>query len=280
MHVVTQIVDWLNAVANAAGSVLLAPIAVLPGWLSATLVAAVTGVLLLVAFKYTSNQRAIKRVRDDIKANLLALKLFKDSPAVTLRAQGRVFWGALRLMIFAIVPMLIMAIPVCLILGQLALWYQARPLREGEETLVELRLNGEPTTALPVVELASDAAFETTIGPVRVPTERAVYWSLKAKQAGRHTLQFRVAEASFEKEFVVGDGFARTSLMRPAWDWSAMLLHPWETPFRPESPVQSIAIQYPSRATWTTGGDTWLAYWFIMSMVAAFLGKPYLNVNI
>ena len=69
--VLTHIAVWLNAVSNAMGSVLLAPVAVLPGWLSATAIAAVTGLMLLLVFKYTSNQRAIKRARDDIRAHRL-----------------------------------------------------------------------------------------------------------------------------------------------------------------------------------------------------------------
>lgn len=280
MNVVAQLVAWLNLAANTLGGVLLAPVALLPGWLSATLVAAATGVLLLVAFKYTSNQHAIKRVRDDIKANLLALKLFKDSPAVTLRAEGRVFVGAFKLMLHAIVPMLVMVVPVALLLSQIALWYQARPLHVGEEALVTLKLNGEPGADLPDVQLDGGDVCETMIGPLRVPSEREVYWSVKAKQPGRHELVFRAGDAAFEKEFVVGDGFARTSLMRPGWNWLDMLLHPWERPFAPDSLVQSIAIQYPARASWTSGADTWVIYWFVMSMLAAFIGKPWLNVNI
>ena len=102
---VAQAVAWLNAVADAVGRYVLAPIGLLPGWLSATIVAAVTGLALLVAFKYTSNQRAIRRVRSDVKANLLALKLFKESTAVALRAQGRILLGALRLALLAVMPM-------------------------------------------------------------------------------------------------------------------------------------------------------------------------------
>ena len=116
MSFLAQVVVWLNAIANAAGKWLLAPIGVLPGWLSATAVAAVTGVLLLAVFKYTSNQRAIKRVRDDIKAHLLVLKLFKDSALVVVRAQGRVFAGAFWLLVFSLVPMAVMLVPVMLIL--------------------------------------------------------------------------------------------------------------------------------------------------------------------
>ena len=63
----------------------------MPGWVSATVVATVTGVLLLAVFKYTSDQGAIKRVRNDINANLLALKLFKDSTRVSLRRRGGCF---------------------------------------------------------------------------------------------------------------------------------------------------------------------------------------------
>ena len=77
-----------------------------------------------VVFKYTSNQRAIKRVRDDIKANLLALKLFKDSTAAVWQAQGRLLLGAGWLLVLALVPMAVMIVPVTLILGQLSLWYQ------------------------------------------------------------------------------------------------------------------------------------------------------------
>ena len=141
MDLLARVVAWLNAGANVLGRWTLAPLGALPGWLSATLVSAVTGVLLLLVFKYTSNQRAIKRVRSDIQANLLTLKLFKDSAVVALKAQGRLLVGAGQLLVLAILPMLVMLVPATLLLGQLALWYQAKPLRVGEDAIVTLKLN-------------------------------------------------------------------------------------------------------------------------------------------
>ncbi len=79
---------WLSAAASFLGRSCLGWIGVVPGWLSATAIAAVTGVLMLAVFKYTSNQNAIKRVRNEINAHLLALKLFKDSARVALQSQG------------------------------------------------------------------------------------------------------------------------------------------------------------------------------------------------
>ncbi len=276
----TQIVVWLNALANACGAVCLAPIAIMPGWMSATLVAAITGVLLLVAFKFTSNQAAIKRVRADIKANTLALSLFRDSAKVSLRSQGRILWGAMRLMYFAIVPMLAMIVPVCLILGQLALWYQARPLQVGEEAVVTVQLAGDAHSELNDAQLQPHSAVETTIGPVRVPSKQWVSWNLEAREAGYHQLVFEVAGQSFEKEIAIGDGFMRTSLIRPHWDWTTALIHPRETPFSSDSVVQSIEVVYPARSSWVVGSSTWLIYWFIASMIFAFIARPWLGVNL
>ncbi len=80
---------------------------------------------------------------------------------------------------------------------------------------------------------------------------------------------FQVGDQPVAKELAIGDGFMRVSIERPGWDWSAILLNPWEEPFRPDDPVQSIAIDYPERSSWTSGTDSWVIYWFVVSMVAA-----------
>ncbi|HVX12407.1 MAG TPA: hypothetical protein VHC22_14590 [Pirellulales bacterium] len=278
IDLVTRVVIWLNALANAVGGLLLAPLAVLPGWLSATLAAAVTGVGLLLAFKYTSNQQAIKRVKDDIKANLLALKLFKESTAVTLAAQGAILVGAARLALLAIVPMLVMFVPVLLILGQLSLWYQARPLRVDEEAIITLKRGGD--AAAPEVRLALADEIEVVAGPVRVPSEHEVCWRIKALKPGRHRLKFHTGDQVSEKELAVGDGFMRVSTMRPDGNVGDLLMHPAEAPFDRESPIRSITIDYPGRSSWTSGADTWVAYWFAASMVFGFAFRRALNVNV
>lgn len=280
MNALAQATAWLSAAASFLGGFLLAPVAMLPGWLSATAVAAVTGVLLLVVFKYTSNQAAIKRVRNDINANLLTLKLFKDSARVALRAQGRLLLGAGRLFVFALVPMVVMAVPVTLILAQLGLWYENRPLKVGEEAVVTLQLSGASDTSWPAVELAPTDAVAVAVGPVRVHSQREVCWSVTARKPGSHHLIFEVGEKAIPKELAIGDGFMRVSTTRPGWDWESILINPWEKPFRADEPVRSIAIDYPKRSSWTSGTFWWMIYWFVASMVAALCFRPALKVNV
>jgi hypothetical protein len=306
MELLTQIEVGLNAVANFLGRCVLAAIAVWPdwlldiwpGWLSATLIAIVSGVLFLIAFKYTSPQRAIKRVKDDIKANLLALKLFKDSARVALRAQGSILYAALRLLLFSLVPMVVMIVPVLLIWGQIALWYQYRPLRLGEDAVVTLKLNPGSNPIPSNIELGPSSATETTVGPVRVGSKHEVCWNIRAVQSGYHRLVFHVGNQTVEKELAIGDGFMRVSKLRPGRNWYDVLVNPWEKPFNSDSPVQSIEIDYPDRSAWpsgtsiwmmikhperwhimTCGTDTWVIYWLLVSLIAGFCFRRPLHVN-
>lgn len=297
MSYLTQIVVWLNSFANVLGQYALAPLAAFPDrldWLSATVTGAVTGLLFLLAFKYTSNQRAIKRVKDNIKANLLAIKLFKDNARVAVSAQQKMLSGSGRLLTYSLVPMLVMMVPALLILGQLALWYQARPLRVGEEAVVTVKLKPDDGSTQPNIELEPISGVENLAGPVRVRSKHEVCWNLRANHSGYHQLVFRVGQQSGSKELAIGDGFMRVSKLRPSWDWFDTLVNPWEKPFDADSPIQAIEIEYPDRSSWTDGTWTWkkiwtimtfgfgswIIYWFVVSMIAGLCLRRPFNVNI
>lgn len=280
MDALAQGVVWLNAAANALGRIVLPPIMILPGWLSATIIAMVSGVALLLIFKHTSNQSAIKRIRDGINADLLALKLFKENTPVVLRSQGLVLVGAGRLMIRAIVPILVMLVPVSLLLGQLSLWYDARPLRPGEDAVVTVRLRENAGSGLVDLNLQPTSGAQAIAGPVQVQSQHELCWAIRARETGYQELVFQSAGESFSKQLAVGEGFWRVSKLRPSWDWRDALMNPAETPFGPDSLVQSIAIDYPLRESWTSGTGSWLIYWFVMSMVAGFCFRRWLNVNV
>ena len=91
---------------------------------------------------------------------------------------------------------------------------------------------------------------------------------------------FYVDGQKVDKELAVGKGLMRVSTERPAWHWSDALFNPWEQPFHPDAPVQSIAIDYPARVSWIYGTDYWVIYWFVVSLVVAFMFRKALGVNI
>jgi len=148
-----------------------------------------------------------------------------------------------------------------------------------EDAIVTLTLNPSDSDLASSVELEPTTAIQTTIGPVHVWSKHEVCWNIHACRDGYHHLLFRVGKQTVQKELAIGNGFMRVSKLRPGWRWLDALVNPWEKPFDADCPVQSIEIDYPDRSSWTSGTDTWVIYWFIVSMVAGFCFRRPLNVN-
>ena len=274
--VLSPVLAFLNPICTAIADGVYTVLSPLPIWLGLTLLSAVTGVVLLIAFRYLSNQAAIGRARDEITANLLALKLFKDEIRVAFRSQWRLLKALLRLQGLMLVPILIMALPLMLGIAQMGIRYQWRPLRANEQTLIKLHLS--PTHAdVTQAELQPSSGVRDVVGPA--PGGEELVWRVRGGEPGRHTLQFNVAGTLVEKELVVSNGFERVSAKRPGRRWTTQLLHPVEPRLDADSPVQSIEILYGGVDSWVYGANWWILYFFVVSMAFALLFKPIFKVR-
>jgi len=279
MNWVLQIISWINALTNFLGEYLLSPVAFMPGWLSNTLVSVVAGGLLIIVFKHTSNQKAIARIKTNIKANLLAIKLYKDSMRVALSSEVHILKGSLFLILHSIRPMSVMLIPVSLLLAQMGLWYQCRPLALGEETVVTLELKNSVAQSGPAVTLNPNEAFDVLVGPVRVKSKGELCWAIKAREPGCHDLTFSVNGAEVTKSLTLGSGFMRVSPVRPDRHWAHMLQYPAEPALAPESVIQSIRVDYPERTSWGAGTHSWLIFFFVVATLSALILGPFFKVK-
>ena len=277
MSVLISITAFINGLMNAIFRPLAGAMAAMPGWLSNLIFSGIVGVLALVLFKYTSNQDAIGKVRDNIKAQMLAMKLFKDSMAVTLKVQGNMFKGAFLLLFHALRPMLLMIIPFSLVLAQLGLWYQSRPLTPGEQTVLSIEVD---PGVIGDVKLRSLPGAKIIAGPVTAIDKNEINFNVQATEVGTHEIVFQIADQTFTKEMVVGEGLVRISPLKPGADIGKMLMYPDEKPFAADSPVKSISLNYPDRISMTSGTDWWIVYFFVMSLVVALIFKPMLKVKI
>jgi hypothetical protein len=279
MQFLAQLIAWMNIPMNAVCNFVLIPIAHLPGWVSNAIYGALAAPVGLLVFKYASDQDAIGRVSDSVKANMLALKLFKDSFAVTMQAQGRLFKAAFLVLYHALRPSLVMLVPFLLLFCQLGLWYQARPLLPGERGQVIMELNGDVDSPMPDVTIASMPSAEVTIAKTTVPSTRRLYWEIEAKEASSENIVFQVGGEKVEKELVIGSSFMPVSPLRPGWNVLDILENPREKPFPPDSVVKSISIKYPDRISKTSGTNWWMGYFLLVSMVFGLILMPFINVK-
>lgn len=264
--VLSPVLAAVNPICTTIGDGVYAALGLLPVWLGITVLSVVAGVGMLIVFHYTSRQEAIGRARDDITANLLALKLFKDDLGVAFRSQRRIFGALLRLQWHMLRPLLIMLFPMLLILAQMGTRYQWRPLQPGESTLLRVWLAPEHSADTRVM-LESHPGLEVEVGAV--PGRNELVWRVQATEPGRHQLRFKANELTLEKEFLVGQPFERVSAERPGRRWTSQVLNPVEAPLPADSPVTAIAIDYPGVDSYIYGAGWWLLYFFVVSMIVA-----------
>ncbi len=276
--VMSPLLRLLNPLCTAVADVVYKLFSPFPPWVGLVLISALAGVVMLIAFRFLSNQAGIARAKDDIKANLLALKLFKDDLRVALRAQARIMWALLRLQRYILVPVLWMALPTMLLLSQMAMRYQWRPFVPGDAILLKVQ---SPSAS----ELSDSASIDphsgvtVEVGPIGDGDD--VSWRLRAIQPGRHAIKIHFDPTTVEKEIVVGSPVQRVSPVRPDSRWTAQLLYPIEPVISSDQkkPLESIEIAYPELKSRIYGSDYWVLTFFIVSMLTAILLKPLFKVR-
>ena len=274
--VLSPALSFLNPITTAIGDGVYAVLSPLPDWLGLTILSTAAGLVMLVVFRFASNQTAIGRAKDDIKANLLALRLYKDDLAVVFQAQYRVAWAILRLQGLLLRPFAILLVPLLLCMAQMGIRHQWRPLLPGEVTVITMKLH-EDVDEFGEIVLTPNAGIVIEAGPV--PGGGEVVWRVRGGEVGRHALKFRVHGVVVEKELAVGDRFQRVSAIRPGASWTTQLLHPAEAPLPPDSPVREIEIDFPASHSRISGEDFWVLTFCIVSLVVAFVFRPFFGVR-
>ncbi len=274
--VLSPLFGVLNPICTTLGDAMYAVLSPFPAWLGITFISAVTGVFMLIAFRYTSNQDAIIRVKDEIKAHLLALKLFKEDLRTVLLSQLRLLWAIAKLQRYVLTPVVIAMLPMLLLLAQMGVRYQWRPVREGEPFVLTMTVDSERVDPVSVT-MSEHPGIDVVAGPV--PGSGVVAWQLAGREPGRHELVFDVGGVRVEKQIVVGHGLERVSALRPGASWLDRMLHPVERPLPAGGPVESIEVVYPSVDSYICGADWWILYFFVVSMAVALIFKPVFHVK-
>lgn len=275
--VLAPVLSLLNTVCTFLGDILYGALGLLPGWLGLTILSGGLGIVMLIAFRYTSNQARIKQAKDAIKANLLALKLYKDDLRVTFKTQFRLLAAVARLQRYILFPVLVMTLPMLLLFAQMAARHQWQPLRPGEATIVRARLADRPGPEWAAVKLEGGPGVSVEVGPL--PGEIDVVWRVRGVSAGRHILRIITPGMEYEKELVVGEPLDRVSAVRPSKHWGLQLLYPIERAIPAGAAVQSIEVEYRPLKHWYYGSDWWIVSLLVVSMVVAFIFRSAFGVT-
>lgn len=281
----------LNHVVTAVFDVLLWPLEKLGRGPALVIAAGVFGVLALIAFKHLSRQKAIARVKDEIKARLIEIRIYADDPRIFARAIGRTLWANLRYLSLNLLPFVPLSIPFTIVVAQCVVRYAFDPLAlhaPGVHRLAgqgaTLRVSLEPEAAARVSGLV--ITYPDGLRPVsplvRIPSEGAAFQEFVAERAGSYEIAFALGDQRATKRVDAGDVTPRTlQAERGSGFWSA-LLWPAEDTFESGSPFHRISFEYPDADLgWLPSGAGGVLLVFLLSsmLFGALAIKP-LKINI
>jgi len=226
-------------------------------------------VFALLVFRYSSNQRAIERTKDLIKAHLLELRLYRDDVKVMMRAQLEILRHSLTYMRHALVPMAVMIVPLVLVMVQVESRYAFRALAPDESAIVTVTLDGDygPVSELKAeISLPGGLAQETPA--LRIDETGDILWRVRALTPGEHPIEIRVGDSGAAGRVVVGGTGARpVPAFYRADDWRT-LLYPGLPPLENDSIVSAITVSYPRKRAVFAGLSS--ASWILLGVSLLF----------
>jgi hypothetical protein len=242
-------------------------------------VSVVVGLLMVVVFRYTSDQKAIGRAKDRLKAHLLAVRLFQDQLPVVMRAYARILLGTGSYLRLAFTPFLIAILPITFLIIQLDRYLGWMPISPQQDFLVEARVT-DPE-ALNQVTLQLPPQLSASVPAVHLPRDKEVVWRLVAERAGQYDVNIAAAGQIAVKQIVVSPSLARVSPVRLRDNFWERMLISGEPALADNSPIQSIAVTYPPRVihfAWLEWN--WIVLFFVVSLIAGFFFKTVLGIQV
>ena len=253
-------------------SLLTSPLAIV------VVVSLVVGLLMVVLFGYTSDQKAIGIAKDQLKAHLLAVRLYRDQIPVVMGSYGKILRGTGRYLKLAFKPLLYVIVPITLLMVQMDRYLGATPLAPDVPFLLSVHTG---SNALSDVTLDLPPEITMTAPPVHVPSTNEIIWRLAGSKEGKYEVKIAAAGQAAAKAVCVGSDLPRISTIRLRGHFWERMFSSAEPALPENSPIESISINYPDRNIEIAGyGVNWIWLFFILSMIAGFIFKELLGIQI
>jgi uncharacterized membrane protein (DUF106 family) len=272
----------LRAITGAFDAIL-TPFAKLHPWVGLAVVSVVTGVVMLLIFGKTSNQKKIAETKDKLKAYVMEMWIFRNDTIVMFAAIGRVLKSNLQYLRHSLRPLVFLMIPVLIIMVQLGIRYADEPLMPGDRAVVSVKLKEGAVASRTDLELVAPKGVRVTSPALRIDSKAEVDWEILAELPGHHELVLETPGGPVSKTLDVGPErrLGKVGALKPrANSWNAFL-YPTEPPIPGDSVIESVHVTYPHRELRFFGITIhWLLAFFVISVAAGFALKGVFGIEV
>jgi len=261
---------WLGSAIRLAFRTALAPLSGRDPMLGVCLAGIAAGVLVAFAFAKFTDHTAVRVLRRKMWADVLALRLFGDEPALAFGSLLLIARGNVLLLGHALPPLLIAAPAIALLILHLNEFFTKTPMQEGRHTVltVSLRLPGNQSP--PEVVLQPPAWVTIDAPPVHSLSGNEISWRLRTTAPGDGDCVISVDGERITKELDSRPAPGYFSKDRVD-SFMGSLLHPAEARL-PAGLVQRVSLsQAPASIGFPGLLMDWTAWFAIIASTTALL---------
>lgn len=210
--------------------------------------------IILIILKYISFPKKIVESKERIKANIFAIRLYKDFWKVILSSFFKSLFHTLRYFVFNLAPFLII-IPLLLpVFSQMEVRYGMRPFESGESIVLKAELDRDYKKFKILLE--DNDLIKPSMNPVfinawmdeekTIPV-RVAHWKLEAVKEGVTSLGIKIDDEVFYKDLIIGKSELPLSNRKYRNSNINHFFYPAERLIKDNEVLRSVKISYPGK---------------------------------
>ena len=210
--------------------------------------------IILYILKYISFPKKIVESKDKIKANIFAIRIYKDFWKVIITSFFKSLFHTFRYFVFNLAPFLII-IPLLLpVFSQMEVRYGMRPYDPGETLILKADL--VKNYQKKEISLEENELVEPVMRPVfinawmdeeKTKPVSVVNWKLKTVKEGKTDLGIRIGDRVFSKSIIVGNSKEPLSNRKYRNSNFNHFFYPVEELIESNDVLKSVKISYPGK---------------------------------
>ena len=258
--------------------ILLSPFSRMNDFWPVLILSVIMSFVILYILKFISFPKKIVDAKDRIKANIFAIRIYRDFWKVIVASFFKSLFHTFRYFVFNLAPFLVI-IPLLLpVFSQMEARYGMRPFDPGETVILKAVLDGNPKDHR--ISLVENGLVGPKMRPVfisawadeeKTQPVREANWKFEALKEGKGSIGIRIDDRVYKKSIVIGD--SRTALSNRKYRDSSLnhFLYPAEERIENNEVLRSFRISYPGKLISFLGIRMHWIIWNIIIVVALIL---------
>jgi uncharacterized membrane protein (DUF106 family) len=166
-----------------------------------TILTLLISVMVVLIYKFTTNQNLMKQLKDEMKALQAEMKQLRDKPEQALEVQKKAMETNMKYMMQSFKATFFTLIPIILIFGYMNAHWAFEPTHLNEEFTVDIMAKQAGT----VVTAWPPAGIQLTSDPEKPVADGKAIFTFKAVQEGMQVIDFKADNNDYNVSVYVGN---------------------------------------------------------------------------